>query len=105
MLEHWTQRQAAGKVPLQFKKAPKAIRPNKRASKESDADADIEPGEEAEEGLQEDGDSHAWGGGSSQGGGDSSYSTEQARLGQNLGNAAENLSGVGSPQKNGDRRY
>jgi len=47
LLEHWTSRQAAGKVPLRFKKAVKGIRQNIHTSEEnSDDDADVEPDED-----------------------------------------------------------
>lgn len=104
MLEHWTRRQAAGKVPLRFKMAAKATRPNNPTPEESDADADMVPGEEAEEDLQEDGGSGAQGDGASQGGGGSDYSTERAHPVQSLGNAAENASGVGWLLKHGSSR-
>jgi hypothetical protein len=56
MLEHWTRRQAAGKVPFCFRKVAKAVRENVDALEENDADADSDmgSGEEAEEGSQGD---------------------------------------------------
>ena len=63
MLEHWTQRQAAGKVPFCFRKVAKAIWRNKHTLKENDANADSDtgPGEESKEDLQNDDVSQAWG--------------------------------------------
>jgi hypothetical protein len=102
MLDHWMRRQAAGKVPFYFRNVAKAIRKNKRTSGESDADADMEPGNEAEEDLQGDDDIQAWGDGASQGDGGSNGSTEQAHPGQSLGDPAENPSGVSSLLKPGN---
>jgi len=111
MLEHWTWRQAAGKVAFRFRKVAKAIQKNKHALEEinadadaADADADMDLGEEAEEYLQGDDDNWAWRDGASQGDGGSNGSTEQAFPGQSTGNAAENPSRVGWPLKNCDGR-
>jgi hypothetical protein len=56
MLEHWTWRQAVGKVPFCFRKVAKAVRENVDALEENDADAnsDMGLGEEVEEGSQGD---------------------------------------------------
>lgn len=107
LLDHWTQRQAAGEVPFSFRKAVKAIRQKKRALKEIDADVDMGSGEEAdsEEDQQDDDDSQVWGDGASQGDGGSDGSAEQAHPGQSLGDAAENPSRVSSLLKNGDSRH
>lgn len=78
ILEHWTRRQAAGKVPFRFRKVAKAIRQQERNSEENDAGAGMGPGEEAEEDPQGNDDSP--------------------------GNAAENPSWVGCLLKNGDCR-
>ena len=93
MLKHWTWRQAAGKIPLQFKKAVKAIGGNKDTSEENDGDIEMRPGEEAEEDdddAQRDGALH----------GDDSNdgSTGQARPSQRPGDVAksEHPSEVGS---------
>ena len=43
LLEHWTSRQAAGKVPLRFTKAVNGIRQDKGTSEGTDDDADAEP--------------------------------------------------------------
>jgi hypothetical protein len=93
ILEHWTRRQAAGKVPFQFRKVGKAIQKHKPASEESDADAGMGPSEEAEEDPQGDDDSQVWGGGAPQV--NTNGSTELAHPGQSQGNAAENSSEVG----------
>ncbi|KAN0121378.1 hypothetical protein V8E52_003274 [Russula decolorans] len=71
ILDHWTKRQADGKVPLSFKKEAKAIQQKKCTSEENSSDAEM--GEEAE--------------------GDLNDSTEEAHPGQSLGNAAKNPSG------------
>ena len=42
LLEHWIERQAAGKIPLKFKKAAEDIRKNKRTWEEDGTDADTE---------------------------------------------------------------
>jgi hypothetical protein len=100
ILDHWTKRQADGKVPLSFKKEAKAIQQKKRTSEENSSDAEM--GEEAEGDLQDNGDSQARGDAASQVDGGSNDSTEEAHPGQSLGNAAENPSGVGSLLKHGD---
>src|SRR6266699_6381137 len=63
MLEHWMSRQAASKVPFCFRKVAKAIRRNKHALEENNADADSDtgPGEESKDDLQGDDVSQAWG--------------------------------------------
>jgi len=58
ILEHWTQRQADGKVPLKFKKAAKVIRERQRTSGE-DSDNDAGSGKEAEEEPRSDDDGHS----------------------------------------------
>jgi hypothetical protein len=104
ILKHWTQRQAAGKVPFRFKNAAKAIQRNKPAPEENSADADMSPGEESEEDLQSDGGSQAWVDRALEGNGSSNSSTEQAHTSQNLGNAAETSSRVGCILKYVDNR-
>jgi hypothetical protein len=47
ILEHWTERQAAGMVPLRFKKAATDIRKNTRTSDEDEDEDDGMPGESA----------------------------------------------------------
>ena len=99
LLGHWTQRQSDGKIPFRFKKVAKASRQNQCASEESDADTDMELGEESEEGPQDDNRSQAQADELLRGGDGSSGSTEQAHPGQTLGNAAENPNGVSWCQK------
>jgi len=94
ILEHWAQRQAAGKVPFRFRSVAKTIQQNKRATKENDSNADMGLGKEAKEDLQDDDSSQSRGHGVLQGDGDSTGSTGQAHLHQSLRNAAKNPSGV-----------
>lgn len=94
MLNHWTERQAAGEVPFQFKKV-NAARKNKRTLEESDADTDTESGEEAGEDPQSGDDNQERGNGDFQGQGSSNSSNEHALPGQGLGNATENPGRVG----------
>lgn len=100
ILEHWVQRQAAGKVPFRFRKMADAIQQNERAS-EDDSNADMVPGEETEEDLSDNSDSQTEGHASQE---DGCYNglTEP---GQNLGNAAENRSTVGWHLKHFDSRH
>ncbi len=104
MLKHWTQRQAFSKVLFHFRKVAKAIQKNKHTLEENnaDADSDMGPGEEAEEGLQGDDVSQVWGNGASWGDGGSSGLTEQAFPSQSMGNAAENRQGAAQPSKAAD---
>jgi hypothetical protein len=51
ILKHWTQRQAADKVPFCFNKMDMAVGKNKHTLEEKDADTDM-LSEEAEEDLQ-----------------------------------------------------
>jgi len=48
---HWTQRQATGKVPFCFREAVKAIWKNQYTPEENDADIDMGLAEETEVGL------------------------------------------------------
>lgn len=96
ILNHWMQRQADGKVPLTFKKAANTLQQNRRASEENGSDAEMEPGEEAEEDLQDNGDSQAQVDAASQGDGGSNDLAEEAHPGESSVNAAENPSAVGS---------
>lgn len=93
MLEHWTQRQAASKIPFLFRKAIRAIR-KKRTREENNSDVDMEPAEEAEEGVQGDDGSQVQGDGSPQGDGEDSGSTEQAHPGQSPGDVDGDPNGV-----------
>ena len=95
ILDHWTRRQAAGKVPFHFRKGLEAILQTKCTSEENNADADMGPRNEDEENLQDDDGSQVWGNGASLGDCGGSCSTEQAYPGQHLGSAAENSSKVG----------
>lgn len=88
ILKHWTERQAAGEVPLQFKKV-EAARKNKRTPEENDTDADTESGKEAGEDPQSGDDNQGRGNGVFREEGGSNSSNERALLGQGLGNAAE----------------
>ena len=75
ILRHWVRRQAAGMVPLRFKKVTKVI-PQRNGDGidmgSSDEDEDLQNND-----------------------GDSGHSGEEANLGQSLGNAAGNSNGVG----------
>lgn len=90
LLKHWVRRQAAGKPPLRFREMVKDDLQNEHIPEENNADADMEPGGEAEEDIQ-DGD-----GGQMQENG-----TFQADSGSN---AAENSSRVGRILKYGYRK-
>ena len=86
LLEYWFERQAAGKLPLRFRKSAR-----KSASEEENgSNADMGLPEEAEERLHGNDDSHAQVNGMLQAGSGSNCSAEQANSGQSLGNAAEN---------------
>ena len=86
LLEYWFERQAAGKLPLRFRKSAR-----KSASEEENgSNADMGLPEEAEERLHGNDDSHAQVNGTLQAGSGSNCSAEQANSGQSLGNAAEN---------------
>ena len=91
ILKHWTERQAAGKVPFRFSKA---LWKTKDVPEENNADDDMLPGEEAEEDRQDDDDSHVRGNGAPQGDVGSDGLAEQAHVDESLGNAAENPSRV-----------
>jgi hypothetical protein len=95
LLEHWTLRQTAGDVPLKFRRGRNSIPTDEPAPEERDADAGMEPSEDAEEGLQGDDDDQARRGGAPQVNGSRNGPTEPAHPGQSLGNAAENRSEVG----------
>jgi hypothetical protein len=87
LLRHWTERQAAGKIPLRFNKAIWQKKPVLEENDANDANDDMPVGEEAEEDLQ--------GGDDSQVGDISSdRSAERAHPGQSLGDAADNPSRV-----------
>jgi len=73
LLEHWTGRQAAGEVPLSFKKVAKTVRPNKHILEESDTDTDTRQDEEEGGGLPKDDGSKAQLGSESQGGAGSNH--------------------------------
>jgi len=90
ILKHWIQRQACSKVPFRFKKVNKATQKDHRVSEGGDADANMEPGKEADGDRQGDGSSQSQGGGPLQAGTSSDGSTKQAHLNQSLGNVAEN---------------
>jgi hypothetical protein len=94
ILNHWMERQAAGKVPFQFKKV-NATWKNKHTLEKSDADTNMESGKEAEEDLQSGDDNQEQGNGDFQGQGSSNSSNEHALPGQGLGNATENPRRVG----------
>ena len=86
MLKYWFKRQAAGKLPLHFRKSAW-----KTASKEENSsNADMGLPEEAEERLHGNDDSHAQVNEMLQVGSGSNCSAEQANSGQSLGNATEN---------------
>jgi hypothetical protein len=91
LLLHWMTRQDKGEVPLRFKKADKAADKNHRASNGRDGDANIEPGEEADESSQDDDGSEEQESGPLQRHNDSA---EQVRPDQSSQNAAENPDGV-----------
>ena len=94
ILKHWTWRQAAGKVPLRFKKAAKTIRQKNHASEENDAGTDMEAADEAEEDMRDDDRSGAQGGRLPQRDSCRGCSTKQVHHGQSLGHAAEGPNGV-----------
>jgi hypothetical protein len=100
MIDHWTQRQAAGKVPLRFKKVVKATRQNNGTSEENDADEDpnMGSGDEAENDRQGNYGSQVGGHGVSQG--DSSRNGP----GQSHDSTVENPSEVGWPLDHGSSR-
>ena len=88
ILEHWTRRQAAGKVPLRFMKVV-------RASEDSGTDTDVEPAE-GEESSQDDEGSQTQEDGPTQGDSSTNCSAEQIRSGRSRADAAEDPSGVSS---------
>ena len=94
LLEHWTRRQAAGKVPLRFNKAAKTIWQQNQASEENDAGTDMEAADEAEEDMRDDDGSEAQGDRLPQRDSGRGCSTEQVHHGQSLGHAAEGPNGV-----------
>ena len=94
ILEHWTRRQAAGKVPLRFLKAV-------RASENSGTDTDTEPAE-GEEDSQDDEGSQTQEDGPTQGDSSTNRSAEQIRSGQSPADDAEDPNGVSSILKHGE---
>lgn len=52
LLQHWTQRQAAGEIPLRFKNNFKADRRGLRASEDGDTSTPVVPRDQSEGGLQ-----------------------------------------------------
>ena len=78
LLKHWTERQAAGEVPFDFKKEVNPARRN-RLTLDTDTNADMRPNEGVQEDPQND---HAHNG--------SNGSTEDSLPGNRVGNAAEN---------------
>ena len=94
LLNHWMQRQAAGKVPFCFRGAVKAIRKNQYTPEENDADIDMGLAEETEVGLQEDDGNQEQGGGPPQGASNGNGSTKHDHPGQSPGVANKNPNGV-----------
>ena len=86
ILEHWTRRQAAGKVPLCFMKVV-------RASEDSGTGTDMEP-VEGEENLQDDKGSQTQEDGPTQGDSSTNCLAEQIRSGESPADTAEDLNGV-----------
>jgi hypothetical protein len=105
MLKHWTERQAAGEVPFQFKKEVKVARKNKRTQEENAVDADAESDGEPQGDRQSGGGSQGPWNGEFRGEGGSNNSNEPALPGQGLGNAAEDINRVGWFLKHSDRRH
>jgi len=81
ILEHWTRRQAAGKVPLCFMKVV-------RASEDSGTGTDMEP-VEGEENLQDDKGSQTQEDGPTQGDSSTNCSAKQIHSGESPADAAE----------------
>ena len=54
LLQHWTQRQAAGEIPFQFKNNFKGNRPSLRTSKNGDASTPVMSRDQLERDLQND---------------------------------------------------
>jgi hypothetical protein len=109
MLKHWTERQAAGEVPFQFKKEVEAARKKYRTPEENDANSNAELDEGPREDLQSGYGSHARGNGEFSGQVGSNSSNGHALPGQGLGNAAlgnaaENPNGVGWSLNHSDSR-
>jgi len=88
ILEHWTRRQATGKVPLRFMKAV-------RASEDSGTGTDTEPAE-GEENLQDDEGSQTQEDGPTQGDSSTNRLAEQICSGESPADAAEDPNGVSS---------
>lgn len=91
LLDHWTQRQAAGKVPLRFRKEAKAILQKKRASGDNDSDVEMGPCEEAEDDPNDNDDTQERG-----------YAELQGDGGGNALTEAESPRGVGLLPKHDD---
>ena len=92
ILEHWTGRQAAGKVPFLFRKAVRAIPENNRTLDENGA---------SEEDLQDDEGSQARVGGPPQGDASTHCPTQQVHPGHSPGDAAEDPNRVSWLLKHG----
>ena len=105
MLKHWTERQAAGEVPFQFKKEVAAAQKNNHTLEENNANSGAELDEEGIEHSQSSDGSQARGNGESPGEVGTNSSNERALLGQGLGNAAENPSRVGWSPKHSNIRH
>jgi len=88
ILEHWTWRQATGKVPLCFMKAV-------RASEDSGTGTDTEPAK-GEENLQDDKGSQTQENGPTQGDSSTNRSAEQIHSGESPADAAKDPNGVSS---------
>lgn len=95
LLEHWTRRQAAGKVPLRFRKVVRGIGQNERTSEENHANGSTERGDEAEDDHRYDSDGQPRGDRASQRDGSTNGSTGQAHPGQSPGDVSKNPSRVG----------
>ena len=54
LLQHWTQRQAAGEIPFRFKNNFKGNRPSLRASEDGDASTSVVPRDQSKGGPQND---------------------------------------------------
>jgi hypothetical protein len=95
MLKHWTERQAAGEVPFQFKKKVEAALKEYCTLEENDANSNVELDEGPREDLQSGDGSHAQGNGEFSGQVGSNSSNGHTLPGQGLGNAAKNSNRVG----------
>ena len=95
ILEHWTTRQAAGMVPLRFRKEVRAEPQNDCTPEENGAGTDLRPAKEGED-LQDDEAGQTQEDGPPQGDRNTNRSTERVHSSPSPGDAAENPNGVRS---------